>query len=184
MSASPLPSSTLEKYLDQQEQADYKSEFFNGMICAMSGGTPNHSQLSARMLALLDRALPHCRVFDSNLKLYIEQFNQAVCPDCMAACNDLQFVKNRSDIILNPTLVVEVLSPSTKAHDQSTKTHCYHSVLSIQHILLVSQDHILADQYARTSDRTWTLTRYSSRKDTVLLLDIGISLEEIYRNIP
>ena len=183
MATSPKHLYTYDEYLELEGKADYKSEFHAGEIYAMSGGTPMHARLSARIAGLLDRALPACQVYDSNLKLYIERVNEGVYPDCMVICGEVEFWKNRKDVIVNPTLVVEVLSPSTEQYDQGVKSVYYRSVPSLRHILLVSQDKILIDHFVRQDDRTWIVTRHNARPDVIPVLGSELILEEIYRNI-
>ena len=175
---------TFEQYLDLEKQADHKSEFHHGEILAMSGGTPIHSRLSVRLITLLNQKLPPgCDVYDSNLNLRIEQSDRGVYPDCMVVCGDLQFWNFRNDVIVNPTLVAEVLSPSTAHYDQGTKVHLYHGVPSIQHILLVSQDSTLVIHYSRNDDRAWLMTRYLERSDKIALLGTELTISDVYRGI-
>ena len=82
----------------------------------MSGGTEVHSRLSARMVVLLDRLFPTCRVYDSKLKLYVETWNRGLYTDAMLLCGEPVFWNDQTDVILNPTLVVEVLSSSTHTY--------------------------------------------------------------------
>ncbi len=173
---------SLEEYLDLEEQAGYRSEYHAGNILAMSGGTATHSRLSARMVVVLDRHLSSCSVYDSSLKLYIQHSDRGLYPDAMAVCEDLQFVKGRKDIILNPAVVVEVLSPSTEKYDRGTKSDYYRAAPSVQHILLVSQDEPFVDHFARQTGDNWTITRYMGR-DKIPLLGTYLPLEEIFQNI-
>ena len=183
MASQPKHSYTFEDYLELEERSAYKSEFHAGEIFSMSGGTELHSRLSSRMNAVLERHLPACRIYDSNLKLYLEGANQGVYPDCMALCEDPWFWKERQDVVLNPVAVVEVLSSSTQDYDRGAKAlHC-RSVPSIQHILLISQDRVFVEHLWRQDQHTWTLTEYDERRFSLTILKSEITLEEIYRNI-
>ena len=183
MASSPRHVHTFEEYLELEQNAEYKSEFHDGEIYAMAGGTPAHSRISVRIAGLLDARLRGCSVYDSNLNLYIEQMNRGVYPDCMALCGEPLFWNNRRDVILNPTVVVEVLSPSTEDYDRGTKALYYRGVSSIQHILLISQDRVLIDHFSRQDDHTWTITQYSVPANSIRLLEAEIPVAEIYRNI-
>ena len=171
-----------EEYLDLEEQAKYRSEYHAGIILAMSGGTATHARLSARMVVVLDRYLSSCAVYDSSLKLYVQPSDRGLYPDAMAVCEDLQFVQSRKDIILNPTVVVEILSSSTEKYDRGTKSDYYRAVPSVQHILLVSQDEPLVDHFARQTGDNWTITRCVDH-DRIPLLKAEIPVEEVFRNI-
>ncbi len=183
MASQPKHSYTFQEYLDLEEKSTYKSEFHAGEIFDMSGGTEIHSRLSSRMNAVLERRFPACRIYDSNLKLYIEQVNEGVYPDCMALCGDPQFWNNRQDTLLNPTLIVEVLSPSTQDYDRGTKALYYRSVPSIEHILLISQDRVFVEHLWRQDEHAWILKEYDERRLSVNILKSEITLEEIYRDI-
>ncbi len=183
MATQPQQRFSFEQYLKLERTANGKSEFHNGQIYAMSGGTEPHSRLSARIVALLSLRLPDCRVYDSNLKLYIEQFDRGVYPDCMALCGTPQFWNAQADVILNPSLVVEVLSPSTERYDRGEKASYYRSISSLGQILIVSQDQVFAEHSIRQNDSTWTLVQYTGTSDRIPILNIEISLGEIYSGI-
>ncbi len=175
---------TLAEYLNLESVAEDRHEFYDGEIVAMAGGTPTHSRLAIRIGGLLDQKLRRSwQVFSSDLKLYVEQFNLVIYPDATALCDsDPVFVKSRNDVIVNPSVVVEVLSPSTARHDQTTKLEYYRSVPALQHVLIVWQDRQLVDHHARINDRTWNVTRYSG-EDEIALMGIELRLPDIYDNI-
>ena len=104
----------------------------------------------------------------------------------MVVCGNSEFKDTRNDVLLNPTLVVEVLSPLTEAYDKGAKSLYYRTVPSLRHCLLISQDRIFVEHSARQEDRTWILTQYSDRNMRVPIQEMGveISLSEIYQNIP
>jgi Uma2 family endonuclease len=183
MATQPQQRFSFEQYLELERTANGKSEFHNGQIYGMSGGTEPHSRLSSRIGALLNLRLSECRVYDSNLKLYIQQFDKCVYPDCMVLGGSPQFWNQQSDVILNPSLVVEVLSPSTERYDRGEKASYYRSIPSLQQILILSQDQAFAEHSVRQNDSTWTLIQYTNIGDRLQVLNIGISLQEIYAGI-
>lgn len=147
MATQPKHLYTFEEYLELERAAAFKSEFYAGEIYAMAGGTAIHSRLSARALVVLDRHLLNCQIYDSNLKIHIEATKEGVYSDAMAICEEVQFWNGQSDVIVNPALVVEVLSPSTQKHDRGSKVNSYRTIPSLQHILVISQDRILVEHY-------------------------------------
>ncbi len=118
-----------DEYLELERKADHKSEYYAGEIYAMSGGTEYHSLLSVRIIVTLSRLLlDSCKVYDSNLKVFLQDVRHCVYPDAMVLCGETEFWDQRKDVILNPTLVVEVLSPSTETYDKGIKATYYRNV--------------------------------------------------------
>lgn len=183
MASRPQPHQTFEEYLELERRAEYKSEYHGGDIYAMSGGTLLHSRLSARMCAVLDRHFPTCQTLDSNLKVYVRQADRCFYPDAMLLCGEPEFYDAHQDVITNPLLVVEVLSPSTRRYDQGAKADCYRSVPSIEHILLISQDQVFLEHFARQQNQTWIITSYSDRGSAVSLPNVALPIDEIYGGI-
>jgi Uma2 family endonuclease len=183
MATQPQQRFSFLDYLKLERIADCKSEFHNGRIYAMSGGTEPHSRLSARICALLSLRLSQCRVYDSNLKLYIEQFDKGVYPDCMVLCGLPQFWNEQIDVILNPSLVVEVLSPSSEKYDRGEKASYYRSIPSLQEILIVSQDRVFVEHSQNQGGSTWRLVQYTGRNDCIRVLNTELSIGEVYEGI-
>jgi Uma2 family endonuclease len=180
MAPQPIHSYTFEEYLELERKADFKSEYRAGQIVAMSGGSARHSQLSVRMIILLSRHANGCTVFDSNLRLYIEHYNESTYPDAMLICGELQYWNGQNDVVTNPTAVVEVSSPSTEKYDRATKSGYYRSVPSMQNILLVSQDRVLVECWTRQDANAWITKQYDSESD---VLPLGFKVMEIYEGI-
>lgn len=183
MATQPQRRLTFREYLELERTAEDRSEFHHGHVYAVSGGTEPHSRLSARITALLSLRLSQCRVYDSNLKLYIQHFDKGVYPDCMVVCGSPQFWNDQDDVILNPSLVVEVLSPSSERYDRGEKASYYRSIPSLQEILIVSQDQIFVEHSVRQSDSTWELIQFTNRNDSIRVLTTGMQVGEIYAGI-
>ena len=187
MATEPLPRFTFEQYLEQERKAEFKSEYHAGEIYAMSGGTEPHARLSFRIAHLLELHLAgRCRVYGSDLRIYIEKQDQCVYPDAMALCGEPDFFDQRKDVIRNPILVVEVLSPSTQAYDQAGKSVYYRSIPSLQDCLLVSQDRVYIEHSSRRENGTWILSSYTTLDQTAIHLQglsVRIPVSEIYRGI-
>ncbi|MBV9677555.1 MAG: Uma2 family endonuclease [Acidobacteriaceae bacterium] len=175
---------TFDQYLELEEKADFKSEYRAGEVFAMSGGTEPHARLIARVAYLLSREVGNkCRVYSSELKLYVAGVNESMYPDGMALCGEPEFYKNRKDVIVNPTLVVEVLSPSTKYYDGSFKTRAYRTIPSLQHCLLIDSESVYVQLSSRHGDR-WILTESIERSRHLDIGDlVAFTLEEVYNGI-
>ena len=123
-----------EEYLEMEAVADRKSEYHNGEIFAMSGGSPNHSTICFNLNRQIGEAIDNknCRGFESNMKLAIEKNNSYVYPDLMVGCGDVELAENTNDAITNPMLIIEVLSPGTEYFDRSLKFAYYRSLHSLK----------------------------------------------------
>lgn len=121
---------TREEYLAFEDRANYKSEFYNGEIFAMAGGSRNHSVICLNLNWGIRNAVTDkdCMGFDSNMKLDIAAHNLFVYPYLMVVCGEIGFSENRTDIITNPVLIIEVLSPSTEKFDRGDKFAYYRSL--------------------------------------------------------
>jgi Uma2 family endonuclease len=186
MATQPKRLLTLEEYLDQERAAEHRSQFYAGATYAMAGGTEPHARLAAQMTFLLRLKLQdRCRVYGGDLNVYLEKQDQCVYADAMVVCGEPQFWGKRKDVIVNPTLVVEVLSPSTEAYDKSDKATYYRGLASLQHCLLVAQDKIFIEHSARQESGAWMVSQQEDRESVLVLNALGISItaEEIYRSI-
>ncbi len=186
MARVPNPRFTLEQYLNLERQAEGKSEYHYGEIYAISGATEPHARLSARIAYLLELRLKgRCRVYGSDLKIYLEKQDLCVYPDAMTICEEPEFLDQRHDVTKNPSLIVEVLSPSTASYDKARKSIYYRDLPSLQHCLLIEQDRIYVEHSARNENGTWLLTSYTSPDRTISLpgLSASIPVSGIYEGI-
>ena len=137
--AQRLRSYTYDEYLRALEASQIKLEYVEGEIYAMAGGTPSHAQLGARAISLLQRALgTGCTVFSSDLKILVEHSDLATFPDVSVVCGPLQTSARDRNAATNPTLLVEVTSPSTENYDRTEKLRSYKQLASLRVVLLVS----------------------------------------------
>ncbi len=173
---------TFDQYLEKERAAAYKSEYRSGEIFAMSGGTPVHARLSARMVVLLDR-LRGCQVFTSDLRVFAPAVNEGMYPDVSVACEELQYHDGRKDVILNPTLVVEVLSPSTREYDLGMKASFYRSIPSVTGVFLVDSERVYVQVQSRKSG-SWMLEEFTREEQVVWRVgDFQMTVGEIYSGI-
>ena len=179
---------TKEEYLVREEVAEYKSEYYDGEIVAMSGGSRNHSviclNLNRRVAEALD-SRDDCVGFESNMKLDIPKYNLFVYPDMMVACGDIEFSESRTDIIKNPILVIEVLSPSTERTERMKKFVYYQSIPSIQEYVLVWQDEPRVEVYFKQKTKSWLYTVAAGLEDTIMFRSINheFRLADIYHKV-
>ena len=178
---------TPTEYLAMEEVADYKSEFFNGEIFAMSGGTPDHSTVAVNMTIALGTRLASrpCRVFNSDMRLNVERNGLYTYPDVMVICGKIELVKRRNDTVTNPVLIVEVLSESTRDYDRGMKFNMYKQVPSLQEYVVVESENPRVECYRRGADDQWVVEMIDDTSATVRLASVAceISISEIYRKV-
>lgn len=185
---------TQEEYLAHEREAGYKSEYIAGQVVAMSGVSREHSLINTNLLRVLSSLLLDrpCEVHASDLRVKVgakvstkvSARSLYTYPDIAVVCGDAQFEDDQVDTLLNPTLLVEVLSPSTEAYDRGAKFGYYRQLPSLQEYLLVSQDEMLVENFVR-EDSGWLLTETRDPDAIVRLPSINceIPLSEIYRKI-
>lgn len=174
-----LPTQTLteDEYLAIERLAETKSEFHNGQMFAMAGGSFNHSLLAIRIGALLDRQVPPgCRVFSSDLRIHISPVRSYTYADCGILCGEPKFSADQSDNLLNPILLVEVLSPSSEAYDRGKKFELYRTLASLREYLLVHQDRRRVEHYSRQDDGSWLLREHSGDESSVAVSRLGVQI--------
>ncbi len=173
------------EYLVYEAAAEFRNEFHDGQILAMSGGTPNHSLIALRTGSLLDRQLAprRCRVYSSDMKVRTGTGNHYY-PDVSALCGTPEFTADTPPSLLNPTLIVEVLSDSTEVFDRDLKFRRYKTIPSFQVYLIIAQREVLVDMFTLLPDGDWkqhTATDLDAVID-IPLLGVRLALRDIYFN--
>jgi Uma2 family endonuclease len=178
---------TLEEYLVKERQAETKSEFIDGVMVAMTGASRKHNVIAVNILARLHAQLRQrtCEVYGGDMRVGVEQAELYTYPDVVVVCGDPQFLDLELDTLLNPTVIIEVLSSSTASYDRGEKFHHYRQLSSLQDYLLISQDQIGVEHYSRQGDHTWLLSDIQDPSSVVSLASIDCSLlvGEIYEKI-
>jgi Uma2 family endonuclease len=184
MNAQPKFVMTEAEYLAYEGASLERHEFFNGEIVLMAGGSPDHALIAANIMGAFQRALKGrpCRVFSSDLRLQLNETGAYVYPDVSVVCGLVE--TGRSESLTNPTLVVEILSPSTAMHDRGLKLIHYRQVRSLTDVLLVDSTQVGVDAYRRDAEGHWEM-RERSRLSGVVETGIGaaLPLDEIYAGV-
>jgi Uma2 family endonuclease len=177
---------TVKEYLAMEEVAPYKSEYYRGEIYALSGGSLDHSVVQGniiRELGTLLEAMP-CRVLTSEIRVHVAASDLYTYPDAAVVCGRVQFLSRRNDTILNPMVIVEVLSPSTRDYDSGAKFEMYKGIPSLQEYLLVDaeKEHVMC--YLRRDDE-WVVDIYEGPKAICRLrsVECAIPLAKIYAKV-
>jgi Uma2 family endonuclease len=179
----PVQPLTEEEYLRIERAAFEKSEYHDGQMFAMAGGTPNHSLLGSEAIFLLRGAIPRgCRVFTSDQRIHIAGARTFSYADCLVVCGDPKFSSDQKDNLLNPLLIVEVLSPSTQDYDRGKKFELYRTIESFREYLIVHQDRRFVEHHSKQDDGSWVLREHSGTEGSVAIpcLGLQISLADLY----
>jgi Uma2 family endonuclease len=186
MSALPKKLYSPEEYLALERVAEYKSQYFAGEIFAMAGGSPRHNVVLLNVGAELRAKLKgrQCTVFSSEQRLKVSATGLYTYADASVVCGEPQF--DDDDLLLNPILLVEVLSESTEGYDRGKKFEHYRRISSLCEYLLVAQDRCKIDQHIKQQDGRWVLlSEVSDLQDSIKLpsLNCEVSVAEIYYQI-
>jgi Uma2 family endonuclease len=177
---------TPEEYLAIERAADFKSEYVDGFIIAMSGARREHNLIAGNLggeLRAQLKARP-CETYLSDMRVLVSQTGLYTYPDVTVVCGEPLFLDDTRDNLLNPMVIVEVLSPSTKSYDRGKKFEHYRRLDSLREYVLVAQDEVLVEHYLRQGD-DWLPTVLRSLDDTLSLvsIDCHVSLREVYARI-
>ena len=187
MSANPVALLSPEEYLALERAAEFKSEYFNGRVYAMSGGSRAHSAIAINLARAFSLALDHtpCLVFSSDLRLRVPETGLYTYPDLSVVCSEPEFADDYVDTLLNPIVVVEVLSKSTEAHDRGLKFINYRKLASLQEYVLIAQAEPRVEVFRRRGPGEWALSESGGQGAICRLESIGaeIALADIYRKV-
>lgn len=187
MSLQPKIYVTPEAYLELERQADYKSEYLNGEIYAMGGASPRHVLIVTNVVAELRNQLKSrpCTVYSTDLRVRVSPNGLYTYPDVVIVCDTPRFSDQHRDTLTNPTLIVEVLSQSTKDYDRGEKFEQYRTLDSLKEYVLIAQNKHHVEHFVRQPGATWLLSETNRLEDTVELIAIGcqLKLTEVYDKI-
>lgn len=177
----------LETYFVADAAAAGRLEFLDGAIYAMAGGTFTHGRIASNVNGELRARLKGraCQVVGGDVRVFIPEANVATYPDAAVFCGPVQFLAKRQDTVLNPTLLVEVLSPSTHLYDRGEKFEFYKHIPAFQEYVLVHQDRLVVEQFTRQRDGVWMPTLVQGRDAVMELGSIGIQLplQEVFDGV-
>ncbi|HLO48862.1 MAG TPA: Uma2 family endonuclease [Kamptonema sp.] len=181
------PTYTPDEYRQLEETAEFRSEYHEGEIVPISGGTINHNRITrnlTRVLGNLFKRKPY-EVFINDLRLWIPRYQRGFYPDVIVIEGPPIFTEGRQDEILNPLLIVEVLSKSTKDFDRGDKFRFYRSIPELREYVLVDQYEFLVEQYLKTESGQWLFQDYEGEAATVSFssAQVQMSMSDIYEGV-
>jgi Uma2 family endonuclease len=181
------PYVTPDEYLARERAAEYKSEYWDGEIVAMSGAPEPHVLITGNIFSALHTKLrgTECRPYVSDMRVQFDHANKTAYPDVSVVCGECRFKDERNDVLLNPSVVVEVLSPSTERHDRGKKKDGYRLIPSLREYLFVVQKEPRVEHYRREADGRWSCTVIQRMVDEVRLESLGcaLAMAEIYQDV-
>lgn len=186
MRAASVGKMTEAEYLAFEEGQEGKHEFVNGDVVAMNGVTPDHDAVTINaVVALVNRLRGKpCRVRGDNLRVRLDETGLYAYPDLMVVCGPPQFAATRPETLLNPKVVVEVLSESTEDYDRGAKAAHYRHRASVEAILLIDSRRRLVELQTRNADGTWTLAEHTAGEVPLTCVGVSLPLDELYADVP
>jgi len=186
MSAIPKSKVSETEYLELERKAFEKSEYYKGEVFAMAGATKEHNKIVGSIILAIGQHVQErgCSFFPSDLRIYNPENTLYTYPDVLVVCGKEEYLDDRFDTLLNPTILFEVLSPSTENYDRGTKFKLYRTIPSLQNYVLVSSTEYLVEVYTRDND-TWILTTAKGKNAHIHIsaIDFDLKLADVYGQI-
>jgi Uma2 family endonuclease len=177
---------TSEEYLAIERKAGHKSEFYDGGMFAMAGASARHNLIVSNLVVEIGNQIKSkdCRIYSSDMRLNIHKNGLYTYPDIMVTCGNELFSDDvYMDTLLNPILIIEVLSKSTESYDRGKKFKMYRELDSLMEYVLVAQDNYHVEHYLRQNNDKWILSDCKKKSSWILLLNYKINMIDIYNNI-
>ncbi len=187
MSAIPTTLISEKEYLEEERKALNKSEYYKGEIFAMAGATKEHNRIVASIIVSIGQYLKdkNCHFYPSDLRVYNSENTLFTYPDVTVVCGEEEYLDNEYDTLLNPTVLFEVLSPSTESYDRGIKFKLYRSIPSLINYVLISSTEYAAEVYTRIENDEWRLNTVKG-KDThiyISAINYNLSLAGVYAQV-
>lgn len=187
LTQTPQRTYTPDEYRKLEETAEFRSEYRDGEIVPMTGGTINHNRITRNICTFLQLGLrgKNAEPFMSDLRLWIPRYRRATYPDVMVISGEPVFNEGRNDEVLNPILIVEVLSHSTEDFDRTNKFRFYRSIPEFREYILVDQYEFLVEQYLKNESGQWLFQEYEGKSATISFASVGeeMPMSDIYEAV-
>ena len=187
MSSVLKPLLTPQEYLARERKSDFRSEYFAGEMFAMAGASWEHTLVKDNIAREAGQQLKDgpCRVLTSDLRVKVDASGLYTYPDVIVVCEEPKFEDKMFDTLLNPRVLMEVLSDSTEKYDRGTKFKHYRQVASLQEYILIAQDEPLVERHVRQPNGDWLMTEFRGLELTLgfTSIPVKILLTDIYRGV-
>ncbi len=178
---------TSAEYLEFERQSEVKHELIDGEIFVPAGAVKRHNQISANIIRLLGNQLLErdCNAFSSDMRVKITPTGKYTYPDIVAVCGEEIYEDSTEDTLLNPQLIIEVLSKSTEGYDRGAKFEYYQTIESFREYVLITQEPFRVEQFVRRNKNEWTYFEFRQAEDIVRLnsIECEITLQDVYHKI-
>ena len=178
---------TPEQYLEIERAAEFKSEYYRGEMFAMSGARVAHIQIVANAMRELGNQLGEgpCEPLSNDMRVCVKPVDLYTYPDIVVVCGELKFLDDTLDTLLNPTLIIEVLSESTEAYDRDKKFELYGALESLAEYVMISCLRVRVERYTRQPDGSWNYNSKTNLEDTIDLKSVGchLRLADLYKRV-
>ncbi len=187
MTAQPQRKYTPEEYLKLERAAEYKSEYFQGEIFAMAGAGRNHNGINENLSVQIGYFLLNkkCRTYSRDLRVHIPDNGLYTYPDLLIVCGKQKYLDEQADTLLNPRVIIEVLSKSTTGYDRGEKFQLYRSIPTLEEYVLIDSQRIAAEVFRKSAQGFWSLMSEAYDLESSIELasiDLKISLRDIYND--
>lgn len=176
-----------KEYLEIERKAEFKSEYYNGEMFSLAGASLEHNRISKNITKTLNNQLNNkpCESFQSDLKIKEQSSGVFTYPDIVVVCGEPEFYDKEKDTIVNPIVLMEVLSPSTEGYDRGFKFELYRKIKSLKAYVIISQKQVSIEYYTRNSDESWNLKEYNDKNQSIEIksIDCLLDLNEVYYNV-
>jgi Uma2 family endonuclease len=176
-----------QEYLALERKAPYKSEYYEGDVFGFAGASESHNLIVVNVLTLFNLQLKGkpCKVYPSDMRVKVSETGLYTYPDVTVVCGQANLEDEYLDTLLNPTLIVEVLSPSTEKDDRIVKFAHFRRMPSVKEYILIAQDSVRLEQYVRQNDGRWILSEYSDLEFTVKMeaVECKLPMKDVYDKV-
>lgn len=187
MASNPKTLLSEEEYLAVERQAEFRSEYLAGEMFAMAGASRRHNRVVTNLVAALDNQLRErpCNVYSNDMRVKVQGAGLFTYPDVVVTCGEERFADGENDVLLNPMVIVEVLSASTEAYDRGKKFESYQSIESLKEYILVSQESPRVERFVRQGGRNWIYSEAHEPGERVIIqsIECELKLEDIYLKV-
>ena len=177
---------SIEEYLEMEKDSTFKHEYYNGEIFLMAGTKADHNTITINLIVIMRHQLKGgpCRVFSSDMRVNVDENDLYTYPDLSIVCGQPTFRDNDQFNLKNPSVIIEVLSRSTKEYDRGDKFKLYQELRSLKEYILVDSQSVLVEHFIKNEQGEWIRSQYSQLSDTFIVeaADVALSVKEIYED--
>jgi len=188
MSLQPKTSYTPEEYLAIEREAEFKSEYFDGEMFAMTGASRKHNLIAGNTFASLHRKLRSQRyeIYMGDMRVKVNPTGLYTYPDIVFVCDTPEFEDSDLDTLMNPLVIIEVLSPSTESYDRGKKFENYRTISSLAEYIMISQNRNYIEHFIRQNDNTWLFRETGNKAGVIQIASVEceLTMEEMYAKVP